>query len=104
MSTNSPRPLIICGPSGVGKSSLLTRLFQEYPTHFGFSVSHTTRAPRRGEINAMHYYFTDRESMEKGVENGEFLETAAFGGNLYGTYFVVFYVTKFNQIFKKKPH
>jgi guanylate kinase len=41
-------PLVICGPSGVGKGTLINMLFQEFPEHFGFSVSHTTRAPRPG--------------------------------------------------------
>lgn len=43
------RPLVICGPSGVGKGTLINLLFKEFPEHFGFSVSHTTRNPRPGE-------------------------------------------------------
>ena len=43
------RPLIVSGPSGSGKSSLINKLFEEYPGCFGFSVSHTTRQPRPGE-------------------------------------------------------
>ena len=49
----TPLPIIICGPSGVGKSTLLKRLFKEYPTQFGFSVSHTTRDPRKGEVDGV---------------------------------------------------
>lgn len=50
-----------------------------------FSVSHTTRKPRQGEQNGIHYHFVERENMKAAIENGEFLENAEFGGNLYGT-------------------
>jgi guanylate kinase len=43
------RPLVICGPSGVGKSTIVNQLLKEFPNVFGFSVSHTTRKPRDGE-------------------------------------------------------
>ena len=46
----------------------------------GFSVSHTTRAPRPGEENHVHYHFVTREEFEKAMENGEFVETATFSG------------------------
>ncbi|XP_043505376.1 guanylate kinase isoform X1 [Polistes fuscatus] len=78
-------PLVIAGPSGSGKSTLLNRLFEEFPDKFGFSVSHTTRAPRSGEENGKHYYFTNKEVMQKQIDNGEFIETATYSGNLYGT-------------------
>ncbi|PWN44664.1 putative guanylate kinase [Ceraceosorus guamensis] len=86
-STNKPieaRPVVLCGPSGVGKSTLIKRLFADHP-EFGFSVSHTTRSPRSGETNGVAYHFTDRPSFLAGVEKGDFLEHAEFGGNLYGT-------------------
>lgn len=85
MVRKGPRPLIICGPSGSGKSSLLKKLFKEYPKTFGFSVSHTTRKPRPGEQNAIHYHFVDRNNMQAAIALGQFLESAEFGGNLYGT-------------------
>jgi len=47
--TTTARPLVICGPSGVGKSTILKKLLEEFPSAFGFSVSHTTRKPREGE-------------------------------------------------------
>ncbi|XP_043669007.1 guanylate kinase isoform X2 [Vespula pensylvanica] len=78
-------PLVIAGPSGSGKSTLLKRLFEEFPDKFGFSVSHTTRNPRSGEEDGKHYYFTNKEEMQKQIDNGEFLETASYSGNLYGT-------------------
>ncbi|XP_076762698.1 guanylate kinase isoform X1 [Xylocopa sonorina] len=80
-----PRPLVLCGPSGSGKSTLIKKLFEEFPDTFGFSVSHTTRAPRPGEEDGKHYYFTTQDKMRKQIERGEFLETATFSGNMYGT-------------------
>ncbi|EIW68942.1 hypothetical protein TREMEDRAFT_62655 [Tremella mesenterica DSM 1558] len=81
------RPLVVCGPSGTGKSTLLTALFALYPNTFGFSVSHTTRAPRAGETNGKEYHFVSKEEFMSRVEKGEFLEWAQFGGNCYGTTF-----------------
>lgn len=80
-----PRPLVLCGPSGSGKSTLLKRLMEEYSDCFGFSVSHTTRKPRTGEINGREYHFVDRYTMEAAIANGEFIESAEYSGNLYGT-------------------
>lgn len=81
----SQRPLILCGPSGSGKSTLLYKLMEDFPNSFGFCVSHTTRNPRPGELNGKHYYFTNRELMLEAIKNGEFIETAEFSGNMYGT-------------------
>ena len=78
------KALIICGPSGSGKSTILRRLFDDFPDKFGFSVSHTTRNPRPGEVNGLHYHFTTREEMEVAIQNGEFLESAVFANNMYG--------------------
>ncbi|XP_017790773.1 PREDICTED: guanylate kinase isoform X2 [Habropoda laboriosa] len=80
-----PRPLVLCGPSGSGKSSLIRKLLKEHPDTFGYSVSHTTRAPRSGEKNGKHYHFTTVDKMQKQIEEGKFIETAIFGGNMYGT-------------------
>lgn len=80
-----PRPLVLCGPSGSGKSTLLKKLFEEFPETFGFSVSHTTRQPRPGEENGVHYHFVPFDEMKVAVERGEFLEHAEFSGNMYGT-------------------
>ena len=51
------KPIIILGPSGVGKSTLINALTAKYPKCFGFSVSFTTRAPRHGEVNGVNYNF-----------------------------------------------
>ncbi|XP_050450382.1 guanylate kinase isoform X2 [Cataglyphis hispanica] len=79
------RPLVFCGPSGSGKSTLIKRLFDEFPDTFKFSVSHTTRMPRPGEEDGTHYHFTNKEKMQEQIKNGEFIESATFSGNLYGT-------------------
>ncbi|XP_067001664.2 guanylate kinase isoform X2 [Anabrus simplex] len=79
------RVIVVCGPSGSGKSSLLRRLFDEFPDKFGFSVSHTTRKPRPGEEDGKHYHFTTKEAMEEAIKKGEFLESAIFSDNIYGT-------------------
>ncbi|KAG6852659.1 hypothetical protein C0991_010113 [Blastosporella zonata] len=81
------RPLILFGPSGVGKSTLLTRLFKEFPDKFGFSVSHTTRSPRPGEEDGKHYNFVTPQRFDELLKAGAFIEHAEFSGNSYGTSF-----------------
>jgi guanylate kinase len=51
--------VVICGPSGVGKGTLISKLMAEFRGRLGFSVSHTTRKPRPGEENGVHYHFTE---------------------------------------------
>lgn len=82
------RPLIISGPSGVGKSTLLKRLFADYPDKFGFSVSHTTRSPRAGELDGKDYYFVSQEKFKDLISQAAFIEHAQFSGNFYGTSFM----------------
>ncbi|TFK71620.1 guanylate kinase [Pluteus cervinus] len=81
------RPLVLSGPSGVGKSTLLTRLFNEFPEKFGFSVSHTTRNPRPGEVDGKHYHFVSHSKFRDLIQDGAFIEHAEFSGNHYGTSF-----------------
>ncbi|CAH0724780.1 unnamed protein product, partial [Brenthis ino] len=85
MVQKGPRPLVLCGPSGSGKSTLLKRLLKEFPDKFGFSISHTTRGPRPGEKDGVHYHFTSKDKMLAAIEKGEFIESATFSGNMYGT-------------------
>jgi len=82
-----PRPLVVVGPSGVGKGTLIAMLQREFPDKFGFSVSHTTRAPRPGEVNGTHYNFVDKATMEQDIADGKFLEHAHVHQNIYGTSF-----------------
>ncbi|EXJ86064.1 guanylate kinase [Capronia coronata CBS 617.96] len=83
--TDAPRPIVLSGPSGTGKSTLIKRLFAKHPDLFGFSVSHTTRKPRPGEENGVHYHFTTPEEFEKMIAENAFVEHAKFGGNYYGS-------------------
>lgn len=78
------KTFIICGPSGVGKGTVVARLLASDPTLY-FSVSATTRPPRPGEVNGVHYHFLTREQFEQWIADGEFLEHARFVDNLYGT-------------------
>lgn len=78
------KTFIICGPSGVGKGTVVSRLLEQDPTLY-FSVSATTRAPRPGEVEGVHYHFLTREQFDQWVEEDAFLEHAEFVGNCYGT-------------------
>jgi len=78
------KTFIICGPSGVGKGTVVSRLMEADPTLY-FSVSATTRAPRAGEADGVHYHFLNRETFEQWINAGDFLEYAEYVGNLYGT-------------------
>lgn len=83
----SPLPgrlIVLTGPSGVGKGTLLRSLLQRHPDLY-YSVSATTRSPRPGEVNGKNYYFISRSKFEQLVAQGEFLEWAEFAGNYYGT-------------------
>lgn len=75
---------VISGPSGVGKGTIINKLF-EIGDNLYFSVSATTRKPRPGEIDGVHYSFKNREEFEHDIETGEMLEHAVFNGNYYGT-------------------
>jgi guanylate kinase len=86
MPTPAPagRLLLITGPSGVGKGTLVGRLLERHP-QLWLSVSATTRSPRAGEEEGRHYFFLERADFERQVAAGGFLEWAEFAGNLYGT-------------------
>ena len=77
--------LLIAGPSGVGKGTIIRKLQHDYPSYFGFCLSHTTRSPRPQEKDGVHYHFTDLSTMETMVQAGDFLETAYVHGQRYGT-------------------
>ncbi|MEA5565072.1 MULTISPECIES: guanylate kinase [unclassified Anabaena] len=76
--------IVLTGPSGVGKGTLMRSLLQRHPELY-YSVSATTRTPRPGEIDGKNYYFISRNKFEQLVAQGEFLESAEFAGNYYGT-------------------
>ena len=75
---------IISAPSGAGKSSLVKALLNQ-DASIRLSVSCTTRAPRPGEIDGVHYHFISRESFQVRLGQGEFLESAEVYGNFYAT-------------------
>jgi guanylate kinase len=76
---------VISGPSGVGKGTVVRAIRQLRP-ELGFSVSFTTRRPRPGEVEGVHYRFLTREAFEDMVREGGFLEWAEVFGELYGTH------------------
>ena len=78
------KTFIISGPSGVGKSTVLNALLKEYPDLY-FSVSATTRGPREGEVDGVHYHFIAPEFFHQMIEEDAFLEYAEYVGNFYGT-------------------
>lgn len=75
---------MLSGPSGVGKSTVVRELRTSHPEVW-LSVSATTRFPRPGEVDGVHYRFVTRDGFERMVAAGGLLEWAEFAGNLYGT-------------------
>lgn len=76
--------IVLSGPSGVGKSTVIAELLNERPNTY-FSVSYTTRSPRVGEENGVNYNFVSTETFEEMIERGEFLEYAKYVNHYYGT-------------------
>lgn len=75
---------VISGPSGAGKGTICKEVLDE-ERNIRMSVSMTTRSPRKGEIDKIHYHFVDRETFEELIDADGFLEYADVYGNLYGT-------------------
>lgn len=75
---------IVAAPSGAGKSTLVNALLEREPG-ISLSISHTTRAPRPGDVDGVQYHFVDRATFDAMVARGEFLEHAEVFGNGYGT-------------------
>jgi guanylate kinase len=80
----TPFLLVLSSPSGGGKSTIAQRLL-EARDDLGYSVSATTRAPRPGEEDGVHYHFLSEAEFARREAAGEFLETAPYGGARYGT-------------------
>jgi guanylate kinase len=77
--------VVLTGPSGAGKSTLVARAQAQLP-NVRFSVSYTTRAPRPGEVDGVHYHFVDASTFARLRSEGAFLESALVHGNHYGTH------------------
>jgi guanylate kinase len=75
---------VVVAPSGAGKTSLVAELLRREP-NIRLSISFTTRAPRKGEVNGREYHFIARTQFERMISAGEFLEHADVYGNYYGT-------------------
>lgn len=81
---NSGILFVISAPSGTGKTTILKRVMTELPG-LGFSVSHTTRQPRQGEVDGREYHFITRETFLGMIEADQFVEWAKVHDNYYGT-------------------
>ncbi len=84
---NRNRPLVVCGPSAVGKGTIIRTIVNKFPNDFVLTVSCTTRSPREDEKNGKHYNFISQEEFKEKIDKGEFLEYAKVHKNLYGTTF-----------------
>ena len=83
----SPRPgipFVISAPSGTGKTTVCRAIVEEDDA-IDFSISHTTRAPRSGETDTVHYHFVSRGEFAELAKRGAFVEHAEYAGNRYGT-------------------
>ncbi|MDX1978534.1 MAG: guanylate kinase [Pseudanabaenaceae cyanobacterium bins.68] len=85
MAAKSGKLVVITGPSGVGKGTLIKAFLQSDRPEIVFSISATTRTPRPGEVEGREYYFLSRSQFEGKIRAGEFLEWAEYAGNFYGT-------------------
>ena len=77
--------IVLSGPSGVGKGTVRKEIFSQPDTAFEYSVSATTRLPRKGEVDGVDYFFKSREDFEEMIEHDQLLEYAEYVGNYYGT-------------------
>lgn len=84
MTQNRGIALVVSGPSGVGKGTLIGMLMNEFK-NLEFSISYTTRKPRPNEIDGVHYYFVSKEEFKKMIDENKFAEWAEVHGNFYGT-------------------
>ena len=77
--------IVLSGPSGVGKGTVLKEFIHDPDLKLSYSVSMTTRTKRPGEVEGRNYYFVTKDEFEKAIADDEFLEWAEFVGNFYGT-------------------
>ena len=77
--------IVLSGPSGVGKGTVIKELMKNDDLKLSYSISMTTRKPRNGEVDGVNYFFVDRDTFLKAIDDGKLLEHAEFVGNMYGT-------------------
>ena len=77
--------IVVSGFSGAGKGTVMKRLMEKYNEDYALSVSMTTRGPRNGEVDGVHYFFVSREQFEENISKDGFIEHAQYCGNYYGT-------------------
>lgn len=75
---------IVSGPAGSGKGTVVNELIAKHPS-LTLSISATTRQPRPGEVDGVHYHFISKEEFEQRIKDGKMLEYATYSGNYYGT-------------------
>ena len=83
MYKNNAKLFVISAPSGCGKGTILAEVFKNRDVFY--SISCTTRKPREGEKDGVHYHFISDDSFKKMIDSGEFLEHAGYVGHYYGT-------------------
>lgn len=77
--------IVLSGPSGVGKGTIRKKVFEDLSLNLVYSISMTTRKPRRFEVDGRDYFFVSEEEFKQKLDNNELLESARFVGNYYGT-------------------
>ncbi|WP_036459560.1 guanylate kinase [[Mycoplasma] imitans] len=85
MSNKQGLIILISGPSGVGKGTIVSRLLADDQLKLNVSISATTRKKREAEIEGVHYFFKTKEEFQKMIDNNELLEYASYVNNYYGT-------------------
>lgn len=85
MNNKKGKLIIVSGFSGVGKSSVVTKLVEKYPEEYALSISATTRKIRQGEIDKKSYFFVSNDEFLNMINKNELLEYANYVGNYYGT-------------------
>jgi guanylate kinase len=78
------RLFVISAPSGAGKTTLVRQVLKQFP-QLSYSVSHTTRKPRKGEIDGKDYFFIDKKDFQARIDQDKWIEWAQVHGNFYGT-------------------
>ncbi len=82
---NDKRLIVFTGPSGVGKATVEKFFINDKDLNLHFSISATTRLPREGEVDGVHYHFLSREDFVQNIADEQFVEWAEYAGNYYGT-------------------